>query len=171
MATPISLGQITNADIYLDDQRLVGRVKEFNIGDIANTMVEHASLGMIGKISLPSRAMEALTATLTLEYYEPDLVAALENPTKACRFFLHSYLDKFDAQGLAGASGKLVTAVTVLPSKKTGRSHKLGENAEQGFELSITAITEKLSTQSAPLLEYDIFNGIYRINGKDVWPN
>jgi len=169
---PVSLGHITNADIYLDDNRMVGRVREFTIGDMGYTMVEHEALGMIGKISLPSRAMDALTATVTLEYYEPELVAALFNPVKTCRFFLHSWLDRFDAEGLAAdEGGKLVTMVRTLPGKKNARSHKLGENAEQGFELGIAAMTEKLSTRNTPLFEYDLFAGIHKVMGEDVWPD
>ncbi|KAA6404491.1 phage major tail tube protein [Candidatus Tokpelaia sp.] len=171
MGQPISLGHITNADIYLDDQRMVGRVKEFNVGEMAYKMVTHEALGMIGVIDLPSRAMDSLKATINFEYYEPELIAALYNPTKTCRFFLHAYLDKFDTDGLSSTSGRLVTMVKTYPSKQGERGHKLGENSEQSFEVTIAAMTQKLSTQNVPLFEYDLFAGIHKVNGKDVWPN
>lgn len=80
---PIQLGQITNGYLYLDDNKLTGRVKEFKIGEIGYKMVSHETLGQIGVLELPSRAVDALKATLELQYPDLELDARLKNPTKA----------------------------------------------------------------------------------------
>ena len=168
---PIQLGQITNGYLYLDDNKLTGRVKEFKIGEIGYKMVSHETLGQIGVLELPSRAVDALKATLELQYPDLELDARLKNPTKACKFTLNSYLDIFGAEGLdEDKQGRLISTVTTLPAKKGDTSFKLGEAATTSYDLSITSLVQKFSGSSTPIFEYDLFAGIHRINGKDVWP-
>ncbi len=167
----IQLGHITNGYLYLDDNRLTGRVKEFKLGEISYKMVSHETLGQIGVLDLPSRAVDGLKATIDLQYPDLELDARLKNPTKACTFTLHSYLDIFETKGLDDdKSGRLVSVVTTLPSKKGETTFKLGEAATTNYELSIIGLVQKFSDSSTPIFEYDLFSGIHRINGKDVWP-
>ncbi|UXN07513.1 phage major tail tube protein [Bartonella sp. HY761] len=168
---PIQLGHITNSDVYLEDNRLTGRVKEFKVGEISYKMVSHETLGQIAVAELPSRAMDPLKATLELQYPELELDARLKNPVKACRFMVHSYLDLFGGEGLdEEASGRLITTVTTLPAKKGETSFKLGEATANTYELSVIAMVQKFSRESTPLFEFDLFNGVHRIQGKNVWP-
>lgn len=168
---PIQLGHITNSYLYLDDNQLTGRVKEFKLGEIGYKMVSHEALGQIGVAELPSRAMNALKATLDLHYPDLELDARLKNPTKACKFTLNSYLDIFEAEGLdENKTGRFISTITTFPAKKGETSFKVGEAASTSYELQVVALVQKFSNSSIPIFEYDLFNGIHRINGKDVWP-
>lgn len=169
--TPIQFGHITNADVYIDGNRLVGRVKEFEIPEHGYKMVEHEALGSIGVLELPSRAMEALKGKVVFEYLDQSVERLVLNPTRVIRWQLHSYVDVFGADGLdRSLSHKLITSLSVMLAKSNALGHTLGEAVNRELEVTITAMVQKTSNHDVPVFEYDIFNGIHRVNGEDVWP-
>lgn len=167
----IEFGHITNADIYLEGNKLVGRLKNFDIPEHGYKMVEHESLGSIGVLALPSRAMEALTANVTFEYLDHTVERQVLNPTRVVRWQLHSHVDVFGPEGLdRSLSHKLITSVSVMLSKSNALGHALGEAVNRELEVSVTAMVQKVTSSDVPVFEYDIFNNIHRVNGEDVWP-
>lgn len=50
MAGKIQINRITNANIYLDGNNLLGRATEIKLPDVSLIMQEHKALGMVGKI-------------------------------------------------------------------------------------------------------------------------
>lgn len=168
----IKLGHITQADVYLDGNHIVGRVKEFDIPEFGHKMVTHESLGQIGILDLPSRAVDALKANITFEYADYELDVLFMNPTRANKIQLHSYVDVFGPDGLdRERSHKIITNLTAYFSKSDAMNLKLGESANRKIEATISSFVQKLSTRSVPIIEYDLFNSIYRINGENVWPD
>lgn len=169
---PVKLGHITQADVYLDGNKIVGRVKEAQFPEFSHKMVTHESLGQIGVLDLPSRAVEALKMPITFEYIDWELDRLIMNPTRANKLQFHAYVDIFGPDGLDTArSHKIVTSVTVFFAKSNAVSLKLGESANREIETTVTSMVQKVSTLSTPILEYDLFNSIYRINGRNVWPD
>ena len=168
---PIKIGQITNADLYLNNNRLVGRVKEFDPGDFSIKVVSHEALGMIGVIELPARGIEAIESTITFDWLDHEVEREVINPTKVMRWAMHSYVDVFDASGLVTSSThRLVTTVSVQFIGRSSFGHTLGEMVNHELECRTQAMTQKVSTSDVPILEYDPFAGVYRINGANVWP-
>ncbi len=54
MAGKIQLNRITNANIYLEGNNLLGRAEEVKLPDVSAIMQEHKAPGMVGKIELPA---------------------------------------------------------------------------------------------------------------------
>jgi Phage tail tube protein FII len=172
MSDPIRVGHITQADVYIDGNRFIGRVKEFEIPEFGHKMVSHEALGMIGILELPSRAVEALKGKIVFDYVDYEADQLILNPTKVLYWQLHAFVDVFDAAGVnTGKSHKRILTVGVMFSKSNALSLKLGENAERELEVSVVSLIDKVSTVAIPLLEYDAFNRIYNINGVPVWPD
>lgn len=168
---PIQLGHITNADVYMDAARLVGRIKEFEIPEVGHKMVEHEALGSIGVLELPSRALEALKAKIVFSYLDVEVERRVLNPTRVIKWQLHSHVDVFGAAGRdAERSHKLISSVGLMFSKSGGLSHTLGEAVNRELEASVTVLIQKTTNSDVPVFEYDLFAGIYRVNGEDVWP-
>lgn len=165
------IGQITNANLYLNEVDLKGRVAEFDLGDFGSTEVEHKALGMIGVLKLPGRPVEAIEGKASFEWLDGDVEMMLLNPTRTLRFQLHSYVDVFDADGLnAEQSHTLITHVGCLPLKRSGVAGKLGEQMGAEHALSITYFMQKVYGAGTPIVEYDGFNQIYNVGGVPVWP-
>ena len=56
MAGKIEINRITNANIYVNGNSLLGRAEEIKLPDISAIMQEHKALGMVGKIELQCRS-------------------------------------------------------------------------------------------------------------------
>lgn len=165
------IGQITNADCYINDVDIAGRVAELDMGDFGYTEVEHSALGMIGVLKLPGRPVEAIEGKIAFEWLDEEVSRTIIDPTKVHRFQLHSFVDIFGPEGLdRSQSHTLVTHLGFHTMKTGGRSQKLGEQLAQEHDISIVSIVQKVYGAETPLLEYDVHAGIHRINGVDVWP-
>lgn len=169
---PIKIGHIGNADLYLNNNRLIGRVKEFDPGDFTTKVISHEALGMIGVIEIPARGIEAIESSITFDFLDHEVERIVINPTVVHRWALHSYVDVFDASGLVAASShRLITTVGVQFVGRSSFGHTLGEMLNHELECRTQTITQKISTSDVPILEYDPFAGVYKINGQSVWPD
>lgn len=163
-------GQITDADLYNDEKELLGVVKEFKIPSMEITTIEQEGLGSVGVLKLPSRGLSALEGTLKLLYPEQSLLRAMNLPTKVVSFQLHEKLDIFNPDGFDEAeSTVLITHVRAMFSKVEGGDSKKGEAREVDGEFSATYLMQRYVNSETPLFEVDLFNNIYRVNGKNVW--
>ena len=164
------IGQITNADLYLNEVDVRGRVNEFDMGDLGHQEVEHSALGMIGVLKLPGRPVQAIEGKINFDWLDEEVERDMANPTKSHRAQLHSYVDIFDEDGLnPQRSHTLVTHLGFYVLKSGGRSAKLGEQMGSEYEITVHAFTQKLYGAEVPIIKIDIFNSIYEINGKQVW--
>ncbi|MFG1409512.1 phage major tail tube protein [Xanthobacter sp. VTT E-85241] len=169
---PIRIGHITNSDVYMDNNRLIGRVKEFELPEFSYKLISHEALGQIAILELPSRALEAPKGKITFDFVDHEVERLALNPTVVRRWQLHSYVDIWGADGLDRAkSHKLITSLGLLPTKSGALAHTLGEAVNREMEITVPYITQVISTEDVPLLELDVFAGIYRINGENVWPD
>ena len=165
------IGQITNADLYLNTSDVKGRVAEFDMGEIGHQEVEHSALGMIGVLKLPGRPVQPIEGKIGFEWLDEEVERDIMNPTKTSRVQLHSYVDVFDADGLnSQKSHTLVTHVAFNVMKTGGRAAKLGEQMASEHDVSIHAFIQKVYGDAVPIVEFDVFAGIYNINGEPVWP-
>ncbi|MCO2667078.1 phage major tail tube protein, partial [Pseudomonas aeruginosa] len=53
MAGGVQINRITNANVYLSNNSMLGKAEEIKLPDIQAIMAEHKALGMIGKVELP----------------------------------------------------------------------------------------------------------------------
>lgn len=165
------IGQITQADIYLEDKSMVGRFRDFTTPDLEWMEVEHETLGQVAVLSLPGRPLKKITGKATLEYLDSDLYPRLYNPTVFLPLALHSYVDLFNSAGVdRDNSYRVVTSVTLAIRKVGGRAFKLGERFEGEIEWSATRFVQGKPGET-PWAEIDVINQVCRVNGADVWSN
>lgn len=172
MAREIRIGQTTNADVYMDGNRLVGRIKEFKLDKLAYERVTHEALGMVGKMKLPGRAMEAIDAKITFSWLETDVMLKTALPNRAVTFQFEKFVDVFDQGGLIVSEGyRIITTVDLLFAEETFDAFKIG-NDPIGRELDCTVarLLVKSTESDVFIREYVPFHNINRVNGQDVWP-
>ena len=166
------IGQITNADMYINGTDVKGRVSEFDLDGEGATEVEHSALGMIGVLKLPGRPMEALTGKIGFEWVDEVFERDLLNPTKRHTIQLHSYVDVFDESGLNHEkSHTLVTHIGFHTLKRSGFKAKLGDGVGTEYAITIPSFSQKVYGDATPIIEFDAFAGIYNVNGEPVWPS
>ncbi|CUX69323.1 MULTISPECIES: phage major tail tube protein [Agrobacterium] len=165
------IGQITQSDCYINEVDVCGRVAELDMGEIAHAEIEHQTLGMIGVLKLPGRPVQAIDGKITFEWLDEEVSRNILNPTKVNKLQLHSYVDVFDGEGLnSNQSHTLITHIGFQMMKTGGRTAKLGENLGQEHDISISSFKQSVYGGETPIIEFDAWSNIYRINGADVWP-
>lgn len=170
MANEIRLGQTTNADVYVDGNRHVGRVKEFGLDKLGYETVTHEALGLKIKVDLPGRTMEALNATISFAWLEIEMLLRTLVPNRAITFTFEQFVDVFSEEGFeTGESYKLKTTVSLLFKSSTFDAFKNGEGMGIEHECSVIRYTVKSDANDLPIIEVAPLANICRVNGVDVW--
>lgn len=168
----IRIGHTSTADVYVEGNRLAGRIAEFTLDKIGYKQVTHESLGMVGAVELPSRGLEPLKAKIKFQWLETELMLKTALPNRAVGFMFEKFVDVFDQTGLVTASGyRILTNVQLLFAEENFDAFKLGDDAI-GREVACSVI--RLSVKSTEtdqfIREYAPMEGINRVNAVDVWP-
>lgn len=165
------IGQITNADLYINGTDVKGRVSEFTPDDLSLTEVEHKTLGMIGVLKLPGRPVDAIGGKIKFDWLDEAIERGLINPTKRQNIQMHSYVDVFDETGLnVEKSHTLVTHVGFQMMSHGLLAGKIGDAVGVEHNITIPSFSQKVYGDSTPIVEFDVFAGIYNVNGEAVWP-
>ena len=172
MAREIKIGQTTNADIYMDGARLVGRVKELSIDKVSYERVTHEALGMVGKVKLPARALEPIDTKVKFSWLETEVMVKTALPNRAVNFAIEKFVDVFDGGGLVISEGyRIITMLSLLFSEESIDAFKLGDDAiGREHECSCIRYVVKSTETDTLIREYAPFENINRVNGADVWP-
>lgn len=160
----IQVHRVTNAVVYLDGNKMLGKVEEATLPDIKVVMVEHKALGMIAKIELPA-GFDKLEGKIKFNSFYDDVIGKVANPFKAYQLQCRSSIEVYDTQGRSSQK-PLVTFLTVMFTKLPLGGFKQHENADQEFEYSCTYLKQVIDGQE--LVEIDTLANIYKVNGVDV---
>ena len=173
MAREIRIGQTTNADTYLEGNRLVGRINEFKLDKVGYERVTHEALGMVGKVELPGRAMDKLGAKVKWAWLETELMLRTALPNRAVTLQFEKFVDVFDQEGLVVGQGyRVITTTSLLFASETMDALKNGDKNGVGLEhdCSVVRYVVKSTETGQFIREYAPFENINRVDGRDVWP-
>jgi len=166
-----SYAQITDAEAYLEDNSLVGIVKEFSIPKIEMQTIEHETLGMVAVFKAPARPVQAMEAAIEFQAIDADLSLQMLNPTKALAFQLHKKVDVWGADGLdVDRSHRLITHVRLLFIGHEYGGLKLGDLAGHKATASCIYLRQRASNSNSPIVEIDVFRQRHKVAGENVWP-
>ncbi len=126
-------GTAVNADLYLEDNSLLGLAKEFKIPPgLEWKTVEIETLGQIAVYKAPSRVLEAMEGSIKLQAAEPDLLADFYNPTITHKLQMHQQVDINGPDGVdLEKSFTLITLASVRFFKTEFGGASLGGEAEE----------------------------------------
>jgi len=168
---PIKLGQVTNADVYMDGAQIIGRIDEFKIEGVGYKEVKHEALGMIANVELPGRTLEPMKAKIKFAWLDEAVMRKTALPNRVVNFQTQQYVDIFDSDGLVIEQGhRLITSLGVLFRQSDLDAIKNGEKAGDDLECSVVRLRVTTSRSSVPIREISVFDNINRADGKDVWP-
>jgi uncharacterized protein len=172
MAREIRIGQTTNSDVYVEGNRLVGRIKEFELDKVGYERVTHEALGMVGKVKLPGRTLEPIDAKISFSWLETEMMLKTALPNKAVTFQFEKFVDIFDQDGLKRDEGyRIITTATLLFAEESMDAFKNGDDPiGRELECSVIRYVVKSTETDQFIREYAPFENINRVDGADVWP-
>lgn len=164
-------GQITDSEIYLEDNTLFGIAEEIDIPEIELTEIEHQSLGSVAVFAVPGRAVKSLKVKMKLRFVEPTLQPIIFNPTVSKLLQVHSKVDINGDDGLDVDNS--FTLITAMRTRFGKVSHDTAKNSDQMMvtaEGFVTYLMQRAYTSETPFVEIDALNNVYKVNGDNVWP-
>ena len=163
MAGKIEINRITNANIYVNGNSLLGRAEEIKLPDVSAIMQEHKALGMVGKIELPA-GFDKLEGEIKWNSLYKDVAKTVANPYKAVQLQCRSNIETYGAQGRL-QEVSLVTYLTVMFKKNPMGTFKQNESAEFSSSFACYYIKQQLAGED--MLELDVLANIYKVGGVD----
>ncbi len=160
----VVINQISNANIYIDGNSLLGHAASIKLPEIEMEMIEHKTLGMVGTVELPG-GVNALTGEINWDGFYPEVLAKSYNPFSNVQLMVRANVQQFNSAGM-GAEEPMVMMLNVLFKKNPLGEYKPKEKAEFTSEFSAFSINQKVGGKE--LLFYDALANIYRVNGQDM---
>lgn len=161
---------ITNADVYKEDNSLLGIMQEFKIPALEWKTVDIETLGQVAVLKTPTRTLEALTGSMKFQALEPELAEDFYNPTYVHKLQLHQQLDVNGPDGLdRDRSCTLITIVNLQVYKTEASGAKLGEQDSIDCEYTCPRLVQRVHDSDSVLLEVDVFANKARNSSGDIW--
>lgn len=160
----IEVKRITNANVYVDGNSLLGKVDECKLPEVKVTMSEHKALGMQGKLEFPS-GIDKMEATFKWNSLYSDILLKVANPYKAVEVQLRGSLETYGNGGRT-AQVPVVAYLTGAFSKFPLGGFKQHDNVEAETTMSVTYC--KLEIDGVVILEFDALANIYKAGDVDL---
>ncbi|MDH2999933.1 phage tail protein [Chelonobacter oris] len=159
----VVINQVTNANVYINGNSFLGRAKSVKTPEFDVEFIEHDTLGLVGKLKLPSK-VNALEGEIVWDGFYPEVATLAYNPFKAKQLMVRANVQVFNAMGMA-AEVPLVMTMTVNFSKTPVGEYKK-EASEYTMTYQVNSIKQVIDGKE--VLFYDAFSNQYRVAGEDV---
>ncbi len=170
MADLIRYGKSKQAELYLEDNSLIGIATSFKIPKIEWETIEHETLGQIAVLKTPGRKLNALEGSASFQFLEPEVMEKVYDPTHLHKMQLHQFVD---VSGPAGHdeenSHTLITIVDVRFHGVEMNETKSGDDAEISAEYTCSRLVQRLHSREETLLEVDVFANKVRNSSGAFW--
>lgn len=160
----IEIHRITNANVYLDGQSLLGRAEEVQLPQVKAKMVEHKALGMVGTIEAFA-GFEKLEGKIKWASFYADVLKKAANPFRAVQLQVRGSMPII-VGGSVNREAPIVAILSVLFTSIPGGNYKQHENVE--LETDFTAYYMKLAVDGQDVTEIDVLENIYKAGGIDL---
>lgn len=158
-----NVNKLTNANVYVNGQNLLGMAKEVTVPRMKAVMVDHKGLGMVADTEHPVGIDKLeLKITFASVYLEPETL--LGSPFRSNNFQIRGYLQTFGAAGLTAANA--VIFLISGPTKDMGEL-KMGkfEDAESNVVVCAQHVEQFIGGRR--VLLFDAFSNQLEVDGVD----
>lgn len=163
MGEKVLVSRITNANVYLEDNSLLGRLEECELDDLKVLEEEHKALGMVGKIKLPV-GFDSLSGKLKWAAITPAIRKIIANPFQAARLQLRANIQVHGSKGLKEEQALVLHLTVNFTAIPLGKFSQHG-NPDRTSAFTATYVKEIIAGEET--FEFDYFANTFRIGGAD----
>lgn len=160
----IAINRITNANVYVNGASFLGRCEEVDAPIIKNKVVEHKALGLVGVAEFWS-GIEKIEARFKWSSLYREVMREVANPFKVAAIQVRGSLNTFTAEGLTTQQPAVAHFRGMFRDMELGK-YKQQDNAEFVTNMSVNYC--KLVINNIDVVEVDVLENIYKINGVDA---
>lgn len=162
---PTKINRVTNANLFIEGGSTLGQVTKVELPDLTAIMVEHESIGLLGKIKFFA-GYETMEAKFTFNAFYPETLRQMGDPYNRLSLALYANMDVMDGEGLA----EQVPVVNFMHGNFMNfplGSFSQMENVD-GLELTMCVTYIKQVINGADVFEFDAINSLLKVNGVDL---
>lgn len=160
----LKVNRLTNANVYLNGNNLLGQAAEINLPEIKHMMSEHQALGMVGKVELFA-GIDKMEAKIKWNSFYADTIKSVANPTVALQLQCRGNVETYEAAGRTDQKAAVCYFTGFAKNIPTG-NFKQHDNVE--LETMFTVTYVKLEIGAVVLYELDVLSNTFKVNGVDI---
>ncbi len=160
----ITINRAANANLYMNGASFLGQVEEIQVPDIPIKTVDHKALGMVGTLEFFSGIDKMEGSVKWNSMYAQARITAL-NYTTMNDIQVRSSVDGYDGTGRK-TQVPLVIYLKVMFKNVPGGMWRQHENVDVTSKFNAFYYKENLNGQD--IVEIDVLNNIYKVNGVDL---
>lgn len=164
MAQRITIGRLTNANIYVDGNSLLGRAETFNCPDVQYKQAEHKALGLLGTLEYFS-GIDKLEGSIKWTSFYADVLRKFANPFEAIRVQVRGNLEEY-AGGARVGQKPAVVYLTITPKNFPMGNFQQHDNVELESRFGCTYV--RLEIDGSVITELDVEANIFKVDGVDM---
>lgn len=160
----LTISKVQDANVYINGTSAHGQASEVSLPEIQFEKGEYKALGLMGVLKF-FNGFSALEATIKWNYPDNDVQIACANPREAVDLMVRSSKCVYTSGSLSEEQP------VVIYLKGTPNNHGLGtfkakEDTDLSTKFDITYIKQEVNGRE--IVEIDIENNIFRIDGEDM---
>lgn len=161
----IRVNRITNANIYLDNGNQLGRSESIKLPEVAQKMVEHKALGMVGTIELPA-GIDKMAGEIKWSSFYGEVMTKVANPYSFLSLQVRANVETYTAQGRVDQIPLVVFLTVAFTKLPLGAEYKQHDNVEYVSPYACYYIKAQLD--GSDIVEFDALSNIYKAGGVDL---
>jgi hypothetical protein len=163
----INISKVFNARVYIDGSDFIGRAEEVELPKVKFKFADSKGLGLYGEFELPS-GLDKLEAKIKLNSIYPDFVKIASDPTTTRTVIVRASNQYWTNTGVMAEKPIKAELRGFFKEFDSGKFKK-ADNTEA--EATMSVFYYKLEVDGEEILEIDVLNNIYKVNGNDVLQN
>jgi len=159
--------KLNNAHAIIDGVKTFGSVSEMDLPTLTAAMEDHQVLGLNAKFELPT-GMDKMEAVLRFNSIYPEYAGKLADVFTAKTIQIRSSQDVFTGPSRT-EERPFVVFLKATPKEQALGSFK--QNSFEGNEVTLNVLYLKIVINRVDVLEIDVLNNIYKVDGVDKLAN
>lgn len=160
----MKIAKVYDANAYINNTSVHGLASEVTLPNVTAIMNDYKSLAMIGKLKL-FNGFDAMEAVIKWTYPDNAAQKACANFLKPVDVMIRSSKAEYDNGGITNEV-PIVAYMKGYSQEHQGGSFKNEEDTEVETTLSVHYF--KLEIDGEPIIEVDVLNNIYKVDGEDL---
>lgn len=160
----MNISKVFDANVYVNGASTHGTASEVTPPEVSAQMTDYNSLGMVGTAQF-FNGFEAMEASIKWNFPSNDVMRACADPQQAVDLMVRSSKAEYDSAGVS-TEAPIVIFMRGFPKKTAVGGFKKGEDTSPETTFGINYY--KLEVDGEEIVELDVLNNIYKVDGIDV---
>lgn len=167
MAGNLAINKVTNCNVFLDGNSLLGRAKDVTLPQLKQKMTPFEGLGLYGSPEFPS-GLELMEVKFEWTAFYEEVMRQCSNPFRAMNIQVRASVEVWNSQG---RSDEIPLVSSLTGTWKTFPGGKIERHDKGTWDSEFAASYIKTMFDGVDVYEIDVLANIYTVNGVDLLAN